>query len=199
MTDIDTTCISDLPIDPAGGGNNISLLAQETQQNINPPNSYSLDPSTINQIVNGLQQANTSGSTQLQSRDIPQNTSDIVQDPFIQPNYIPTPPNKSDYITEYETNEEIMNNYNKTHNNYNNNNNTDSLDEMYNEIQAPLLLAIIYFLFQLPIFRKTVFDYIPFLFLNDGNYNITGFIFTSCLFGLVFYLLNKVIFHFSTF
>lgn len=197
----DTTSILDLPMDPTGGGNNIALSAQEANvpssnfnsSNPNPPSSYTLDQSTISQIVNGLQQASSTGITQLPSRDIPQNTSTIVQDPHVQPNYVPQPVHKSDYITEYETNEDIIHNYNKSHQNNN------RLDEMYNEIQAPLLLAIIYFLFQLPIFRKTLFSYIPFLFSKDSNYNINGFIFTSCLFGIVFYLLNKVIFHFSTF
>lgn len=191
----DTTSILDLPVDPSGGGNNVSLIAQESMQSINnnPSSSYTLDQSTISQIVNGLQQASSTGVTQLPSRDIPQNISNIVQDPYIQPNYIPTPTNKSDYITEYESNEEIINNYNK------HNKNNNHLDELYNEIQAPLLLAIIYFLFQLPIFRKSLFNYIPFLFSKDGNYNIKGYVFTSALFGIVFYLLNKIIFHFSTF
>lgn len=194
----DTTSILDLPTDPAGGGNNISLSIQENnnspQSNNNiSQNSFSLDQTTINQIVSGLQQASTTGITQLPSRDIPQNTSNISQDPQIQPNYIPPPVNKSDYIKEYESNEDIINNYNKSHKNSN------SLDETYNEIQIPLLLAVLYFLFQLPIFKKSLFYYLPMIFSKDGNYNINGFIFTSCLFGLLFYILNKIIFHFNVF
>ena len=194
----DTTSILDLPMDPAGGGNNISLSAQENNNshesnNNNSQNSFSLDQTTINQIVSGLQQASTTGITQLPSRDIPQNTSNISQDPQIQPNDIPQPVNKSDYIKEYESNEEIINNYNKSHKNSN------SLDEMYNEIQIPLLLSVLYFLFQLPIFKKSLFHYLPMIFSKDGNYNINGFIFTSCLFGLLFYILNKIIFHFNVF
>jgi hypothetical protein len=76
---------------------------------------------------------------------------------------------------------------------------SDSLDEMYNEIQTPLLLAVLYFLFQLPFFRKFLFRYLPVLFSNDGNLNINGFLFTSTLFGLLFYLLNKVTNHFGSF
>ena len=92
-----------------------------------------------------------------------------------------------------KSNEEIINNYNKSHKNSN------SLDEMYNEIQIPLLLSVLYFLFQLPIFKKSLFHYLPMIFSKDGNYNINGFIFTSCLFGLLFYILNKIIFHFNVF
>ena len=191
----DTTSIVDLPLDPTGGGNaNIAISANENIINSSIPNSsLTLDQSTISQIVNGLQQASSSGFTQLPSRDISQNTNHIVQDPNVQPNYIPQPVNKSDYIKEYESNDKIVNNYNKS---YENNN---RLEDVYSEIQAPLLLAIIYFLFQLPVFRKSLFQYIPFLFSKDGNYNINGYIFTSITFGTVFYLLNKIIFHYPTF
>jgi hypothetical protein len=74
-----------------------------------------------------------------------------------------------------------------------------SLDDMYNEIQTPLLLAVLYFLFQLPFFRKFLFSYFPVLFSNDGNFNINGFLFSSILFGLLFYTLNKVTNHFGAF
>jgi hypothetical protein len=85
------------------------------------------------------------------------------------------------------------NDYNKKYQEQN------SLDEMYNEIQTPLLLAVIYFLFQLPFFRKFLCSYFPILFSNDGNFNINGFIFSSVLFGLLFYTLNKVTNHFGAF
>jgi hypothetical protein len=196
----DTTNIMDLPIDPAGGGNvsnNISMSAQESVNTILPQHATadntSLDQTTISQLVNGLQQATTSGVTQLPSRDISQITTGITQDPNIQPNYIPHQNKSHDYIQNYEENEDIIDNYNRK---YKNNN---SLDEMYNEIQVPLLLFVLYFLFQLPIFRKTLFNYLPFLFSKDGNYNIKGFLFSSLLYGFVFYIINKIIVHFSTF
>jgi hypothetical protein len=84
--------------------------------------------------------------------------------------------------------------------NYNRNlQNKNSLDDMYNEIQTPLLLAVLYFLFQLPFFRKLLFTYIPFLFSTDGNLNINGFLFTSLLFGLTFYTINKISWYFNAF
>ena len=75
----DTTSIMDLPTDPTGGGSiggNISLSANESNvcnQNSVAPNGVSLDQTTINQIVSGLQQASSTGATQLASRDIPRN------------------------------------------------------------------------------------------------------------------------------
>jgi len=194
-----TTNIFDLPTDPIGGGNisnNISLNASEnTSQHSSSQNaSLSLDQNTISQIVNGLQQASVSGITQLPSRDIPFNPIAHSNDAQIQPNYVPPPPqNNMDYIKEYETSDDIINSYNS--NKYRQN----SLDEMYNEIQIPLLLAVLYFLFQLPYFRKFLFNYFPILFSNDGNLNINGFLFSSILFGLLFYILNKITNHFNAF
>ena len=193
----DTTNIFDLPTDPAGGGNvsnNISITSNEIKQPASQNNAgISLDQTTISQIVNGLQQASITGATQLPSRDIPMNTNGITTDPYVQPNYVPEIPQQQDYIKNYETNEDMINNYNK------NAQNANSLDEMYNEIQTPLLLAVLYFLFQLPFFRKNLYAYFPVLFSTDGNFNINGFLFTSILFGLIFYLLNKITSHFGKF
>ena len=196
----DSTSILDLPTDPVGGGNisnNVSLSASENVQissQQQSSGSLSLDQTTISQIVNGLQQASISGATQLQSRDIPMSTSGHNIDPNIQPNYVPPPPQRdADYIKNYEQTSDMINDYNK------NTQRQNSLDDTYNEIQTPLLLAVLYFLFQLPFFRKFLFSYFPVLFSNDGNFNINGFLFTSVLFGLLFYVLNKLTNHFSAF
>ena len=198
----DSTSIFDLPLDPTGGGNvtnNISLKASENnipiQQNGlgNGNGQVTLDQTTINQIVNGLQQASTSGLTQLPSRDIPMTTNALTQDPNIQPNYIPPPNQTNDYIQNDEDSTDIINHYNRKANIQN------TLDETYSEIQTPLLLSILYFLFQLPIFKKYLYSFFPALFSKDGNFNLYGYLFTSSLFGIIFYLLNKITSHFNSF
>jgi hypothetical protein len=68
----------------------------------------------------------------------------------------------------------------------------NQMEDVYKEIQIPLLLAVLYFLFQLPIFKKYLFCYFPILFANDGNFNINGYLFTSILFSMFYYLLNKI-------
>jgi len=200
----------DLPTDPANGGNmtnNINLTASEQIPQSNMQNtqnmpgstaSINLDQSTINQIVNGLQQASVSGATQLPSRDIPMTTSNLTHDMSIQPNFIPPVPqnhgqSQNDYISNYQQAGDIMNEYNS------NLERSNSLDDMYNEIQVPILLAVLYFLFQLPFFRKFLFSYFPVLFSKDGNLNINGYIFMSSLFGILYYLLNKLNMHFGKF
>jgi hypothetical protein len=196
----EATSIFDLPTDPVGGGGtNISIQTQELPvsqpSSAAPSSSMSLDQSTINQIVNGLQQATLAGATQLPSRDIPMTTSRLSADPETMPNYVPLPPPKTeDYIQQYhEQHNDMINAYNRKKQIHN------SLDEMYNEIQLPILLAVLFFLFQLPIFRKFLYTYLPFLFSNDGNYNLKGFVFTSILFGMLFHFMNKCNGYFGAF
>jgi hypothetical protein len=194
----DTTSIMDLPTDPVNGGNiggnntgnngGINLRVEENVSNQN----MTLDQTTINQIVSGLQQASSTGATQLQSRDIPRSTENIVNDAQIQPNYIP-PQSNQDYITEYEQNDDIIHNYNKN-TKYNTN-----LDQIYDELQTPILLSVMYFLFQLPIFKKILYKFLPILFLKDGNVNLYGYVFTSSLFGFIYYILVKILGYFNTF
>ena len=197
----EATSILDLPTDPVGGGNISNNITMTAQENITPSmqlqqqsSGMSLDQTTISQIVNGLQQATLAGATQLPSRDIPMTTNGLAADPQVMPNYVPPPPMQhQDYIKNYEQTSDMVNNYNKGKEN------NSSLDDMYNEIQTPLLLAVLYFLFQLPFFKKFFYSYIPFLFSNDGNYNINGFLFTSILFGILFHLLMKTTSYFGTF
>lgn len=181
-----TTSINDLPTDPAGSrDNNIHLVTNEIVSQTPDPSPINLDQSTINQIINGLQQASATGITNLPSRDIPRNTNTITQDPYVQPNYVP-PSNIKDYIDD-DISEDIVSNYQK------NAKTNDSLDSLYDEIQMPLLLMILYFIFQLPIFKNTLFKYLPMLSNKDGNMNIQGFVFTSVLYGSFYYGLSKMI------
>jgi len=198
----DTTSILDLPTDPTGGGTvggNISFSANEKQNSSSPQDQVnvpgpatmnqgvSLDQTTINQIISGLQQASSAGATQLPSRDIPINTTAITQDPQIQPNYIPLPPKMEDYISRQETNHDIVHNYEK------NQKLTNTLDQTYDELQMPLLVIILYFLFQLPIVKRYMYKYAPALFSKDGNTNLYGLIFMSITFGISYYILSKTL------
>jgi len=179
----DTTSIFDLPAEPANNGGNVNLNINE-KNNIEQ-NGLALDQTTINQIISGIQQASVNGITQLQSRDIPTNTNQYTQDPEVQPNYIP-PSQNNDYIKTDEDTNDIINSYNK------NVNRTNNLDNLYDEIQIPLLIGVLFFLFQLPIFKKMLYKYFPILFFKDGNTNIYGYGFMSVLFSVLYYLIYKI-------
>jgi hypothetical protein len=180
MSGADTTSIMDLPSDPAASGG--------ASKNVSFAVSENVDDSTANEIVSGLKY----GSTQLPSRDIPMNTQIYTHDPQIQPTYIPASEH-NDYIKEHEDNEDIIHSYNKRVEYASN------LDQLYDELQIPLLIGVLFFLFRLPFFVKFLFKYFPILFFKDGNINIYGYVFTSVLFGLTYYLLSKIMTYFSRF
>ena len=184
-----STSIHELPTDPAGGGSiggGVSFSANEPQTDSQGQvGMVALDQTTINQIVNGLQQASSTGATQLHSRDISRSTDAIMHDAQVQPNFIP-PESNQDYITEHEENDVIIENYN------NQNKYGDKLDQLYDEIQIPLLISVLYFLFQLPIFKRYLYKFFPVLFSKDGNTNLYGFVFINP-FTYIYELCSKTI------
>lgn len=168
--------------------NELNNRDQQTQI-INNPNkelSNNLEMNNnngdYNTMINELQKASQSGATSLPSRDIPMNTNNIVQDEQVQPNFIPD--NQVDYIG---NNIIVDNNVNQE------NSNINRLDQFYNNLQTPILLTILYFIFQLPVIKKYLFKYIPSLFGKDGNQNIYGYIFYSILFGASYVAVNSLI------
>jgi len=165
----------------------------QNSQNINTSsdiNNLPLDSSTINQLINGIQEASLSGVTQLSSRDIPNTTMYRDNDPQIKPNYIPkVNQTQIDYINSLDDDND--NYYRK--NSYHNNNYNNNLNNFYDEIQFPILIGVLYFLFQLPFFKLYFFKYLPILYNIDGNFNFYGLIFMSSLYSFVFYIFNKVI------
>jgi hypothetical protein len=194
---IGTTSIDSLPISPQSG-ENIRLDTYEKNVQIGNP-SQALqqerdnDPMTmqknLNQFVTGIQQASAAGMTSLPSRDIPQNQAHIAQDAYVKPNFIP-PPQESgqmqgDYIREQQTNDEIIRA--QAHKQEK----KDSLDALFEELQGPLLIAVLYFMFQLPVVQKQLCKIIPALFNKDGNPNLSGYIFTSVAFAGSYFLLTK--------
>jgi hypothetical protein len=173
----------------SGTTNILELPTENTKMTFTEPvqqQGVALDENTISQIVSGLQRASVNGATLLPSRDIPTTTANISTDAQVQPNYIPPAALlQNDYIKNQEETDDISNHYNKRMESQN------SLDEMYNELQTPFLLMVLYFLFQLRFYRKFLFNFFPILFSKDGNININGLFFNSILFGFAYYVLNK--------
>ena len=156
-------------------------LQQQSQQISETQQNVSLDPNTINQIVNELHQATLSGSTKLASRDIPIDTLPIQQDVETYPNFVPeVSEERKNYIPNEDDLETIVKKQNVKMNHQN------SIENMYNELQIPILLGVLYFLFQLPIFKKLLYQSFPSLFMNDGNLSINGYIFIVHYFQLCF-------------
>jgi hypothetical protein len=199
---IGTTSIDSLPVSPQvgpqmGHNNGENIRMDTYDQNIKVPNPAQAlqqerdnDPATmqknLNQFVTGIQQASAAGMTTLPSRDIPQNQQHLSQDIHVQPNYIPQPPqNQLDYIRAEQTNDEIIRAQAQKQEK------KKSFDIWYDELQTPVLIGILFFLFQLPVIQKQMCRLLPSLFNKDGNPSLSGYIFTSASFAGVYYFLVK--------
>jgi hypothetical protein len=163
---------------------------QQTQQVQQLPQN-AMSQQNMNQFVSGLQQASSAGLTMLPSRDIPQTQSHLTQDQHMQPNYVPQERQNTDYITDHQTNEEIIRRHAQKEQSIN------SLDQFYNTLQTPILIAILYFMFQLPVVRKNIFKFMPSLFSKDGNPNLMGYVINSAIFASLYFSLTKGIHYFS--
>ena len=177
------------PIDTSEGPK-ISMDAAEIQRMRNE--DPAIQQKQMNQFITGLQQATASGLTSLPVRDIPTNQEFLARDMQMKPNYVPQAPlGMSDYISEHKSNEDMIKEYARRQQK------DDRLDELYNQLQVPILLAVLYFIFQLPVVRKNVFKFLPSLFNNDGNPNLYGYVANSLMFGGLYFALTKGLNYFS--
>lgn len=129
----------------------------------------------------------------LPSRDIPQGNSDYMHDEEVHANYIPKK-NTSDYIREFEETEEK---YIKKHEN--NKKRSIQADDFMTLIQAPLLVACIFFLFHLEALNSIIYKYGSFLgiYKSDGCMNLRGLILKSVMFGTTYFGINETITYLS--
>ena len=203
----DTTSIDDLPGVPASATHGSGIvqnpeipvqtynpnvsgaqmpLQQQQQQQCTPPQTTVASNMNVNEFVSGLQRATSSGLTALPIRDVPRNTESVVSDEQTVPNYIPRDP--VDYIREHhENSRSFMEHRAKSANQ------SESFDVIYDTLQVPILLAILYFTFQLPVMRKYLLLYLPSIFNKDGNHNLSGLLFISILFACTYYGINFVL------
>jgi hypothetical protein len=217
MASLDATDINSLPMNPSIGGSNLpaNIVLQKNEKmdnsieqisqiretelrnmaagssNLSAQMPSSLEQNTINSLISGLQQASASGLTTLPSRDIPQMTNQITQDDQIKPNYIPQGNNTNYIDNETSANDMLQENMRRQ-------NKESNLDVMYEELQIPILLAILFFMFQLPVFRTYLFKFLPSLFNKDGNPNLSGYVVNSILFALLYYIIKNMLRYFTT-
>jgi hypothetical protein len=197
----DTTSIDDLPGIAGGGGGGGGIvqnaLKPEIPHQTYSPNVVSQQPlqqqqqqvnsdMNVNEFIGGLQRATASGMTALPIRDVPRNTESVVSDEQTMPNYVPKAPH--DYIREHHENTQSFLQHHER-----STNRGESIDVVYETLQVPILLAILYFTFQLPVMRKYLLMYLPSIFNKDGNHNLSGLLFISILFSCTYYGINFVL------
>lgn len=112
-------------------------------------------------------------------------TESFQNDEQIVPNHIPSAKLTTDYLREYE--EKMA----KEHVDQVRN---DLRVSVYDEVQTPILIGVLFFLFQVPFLNALMFKYLGFLkiYSDDGNLNLYGLLFKSMLFGVVYFGFVKV-------
>jgi hypothetical protein len=185
---IATTSLDELP---SSSNENIQLVTEEKtneQENAivnNNQQSAEQLRERNNELINGIQKASANGMLGLPSRDIPMDKMAVSADDHVKPNYIPTQTN--DYITEHVTSEEIIRQNAKKQQT------KDAWDDVYAEISLPLLIAVFYFMYQLPAVRKTFMNTLPMCYGKGGDINLTGRLINCLVFGGVIYASSKLV------
>lgn len=189
-----TTSIEDLPTkDEANITLETSASAVQPQSSVagtgnqpTHPNNIQLSSSDISKIVEGIQMASANNMTDLPSRDIPQNQTTITNDPQVQPNHVPE--RKGGFVEEFDNNHAKL--YQEQ---MQQKNNATQLETFYDKLQIPIMISLIFFIFQLPFMNKMLFQYIPSLFLKEKQLSIGGYLFKTILFGGVFLFVQHII------
>ena len=180
---------------PLSGGHASGIQPQQQQpQNQGDPHmnasAVKLDPVTGSQLVSSIKGVSNPDALKIPSEHMAPDPSANVQDPSILPTYIP-PSDLIDpnYIQAHNTQAALQNiaDVSKSEESFQN-----SLDATYEKFQVPLILGLLFFLFQLPTFKKTNQEYFPLLFSDEGQYNIKGYAFTSILFSVAYYMINII-------
>jgi hypothetical protein len=213
----DTTSIDDLPLSSQTPGNNHHPHYQHTGGGgggggaplIYSPNVGGIEPmmshgppqipgNVMNEVMQGVQRASANGMTMIPTRDIPMNPNSFTHDDQARPNYVPDPRSVhfqdgggggggADYIKDYESMESIV------RANARQSNQLDTIEAIYYDIQMPILVGVMYFIFQMPVFRAQLLHFLPSLFGEDGNFKIMGLTATSVMFALVFFIIMKLL------
>lgn len=154
-----------------------------------PPQQMSQE--AMSQFNQELKQAGQSNLTQLPTRDVPMNPLLHTQDNEAQPNHIPEERNPTDYVQQFANIEQAVKQ------GANNEKNDNFMENIYEEIQTPLLIFVLFFIFQLPSVSKQFNNQFPILLSNDSSLTLKGYIVKSFIVALLFFIIKKGVTHFS--
>jgi hypothetical protein len=174
--DITSTSIDQLPMTNTNDSNNTPTTTYN-------PNIVETAP---NDVLQQIKEELSNITNPLPSRDIPQNALSVVQDIQTTPNYIPSS-DKYNYIEQDINHNKIVSSYERLEGI------SEGVNSLYEEFQYPLLIGILYFIFQLPIFKTSISIHFPYLITKENTYNLYGYIFVSFLYSISFTFLFKII------
>jgi len=179
-------------------------------QTIDPhPNPYGHPPPSVPSYPSpsfqqGISQSNSQGqglpiqpkqNQYLPPRDMPMDPTQYTNDEQIQANYIPPIPQEK-----VQTTNEFMRRYEeekgkelKTH--QEKKKKKSKKDEIIEQSQVPIFVAVLFFLFNMPLINSMIFKRFAFLQIYDteGHLNTYGLFLKSASFGLIYYVASLLI------
>lgn len=148
----------------------------------NPNPNYDMSPQQMAALQDMPQQ-------RLPANNIPLMDSGRQDPASADPNYIPKlPKTTKDYISEYqESTDRKLREYEEQKLR------EKQMENWFDSLKTPVLIAVLYFVFNMPIVNKLIFKQFAFLSIygDDGNFNLTGLILKCVLFGSLYYVLEK--------
>lgn len=120
----------------------------------------------------------------MMNRGVPQDTTAYQHDEQIIANHVPMPKLTTDYLREYE---EKLKSLSAEHQKAKHQ--ESLLTSVYDEMQIPILIGVMFFMFQMPFVNSMMFKYLSFMkiYNEDGNLNLYGIVFKSIAFGLIYF------------
>jgi len=147
-------------------------------------------PGVLKMSGDDIEMLRNTPRVRLPSRDLPMDEDVYLHDEEITGNYIPKVKFKEDFVRDYEeiTTEKILQRDAKKRN-------ESMIDRILSDLQVPLLITILFFLFQMPAINTLFFKRFAFLSIynSDGNINFFGIALKSIIFGGLFYILQKTV------
>lgn len=118
----------------------------------------------------------------LPNRDIPMDTVQYQQDPQIVPNFLPDQEKEKKYVLPEKEKKKKK----KAKPEWN-------MEEMMAEFQQPIIIVVLFLIFQAPSINVLIAKHLAFLHLfgEDGDLNTNGVLFKSVLFGGMYILLCR--------
>jgi len=126
----------------------------------------------------------------LPQRDIPMDMSGFMHDDAIKPNYVPAAAASAKYTGQgYVENQEDRIRRQKKVKKGKLFSGNWTVDDVIAELQQPVIVGILFFIFQSPVIHSAMGKYLGFmkLFADDGHINTTGIFIKSVLFGLCYF------------
>lgn len=160
-------------------------FARSIQTNDDPPNW-----NAVGNAVEYQQPRQQQPQYRLPAKDMPSNTVEYMNDEQIHANYIPKKKLTSDYIRDFEENEESFikkHEQEKAH--------RTNTAELAIRIQIPVLLMFLFYIFHLSGLHSLGYKWFKGLGIydGDGNMNTMGIVFKSILFGTVYFFMNEFV------